>query len=175
MIRRQRRMGFARTAQTGFCGRQFGFGSLQLRGPGGGGFSCLIGGAFRFAHGFMRFGQGRSSGIAPRGQRGFAFNQPCIFFRDARARGLGVLSQSLGMRQILAEFSQARFGGFKCCAGAAFFRFHAFRFHAAAFKCGACCGFLRTRCGKAVISFMQCNRRRFGFLFGGAGGSPRRF
>jgi hypothetical protein len=34
MIRRQRRRGFARAAQTGFCGSQFGFGSLQLRGPG---------------------------------------------------------------------------------------------------------------------------------------------
>ena len=88
MIRRQRRMGFACAAQTGFCRGQFSFGCLQLRGTGGGGFGCLIGGAFRITHGFAGFHKRRSGSIAPCRERGFAFNQPRILFCDARACGL---------------------------------------------------------------------------------------
>jgi hypothetical protein len=164
-------MGFAGAAQTCFGGGQFGFGGLQLRGTGGSGFGCLIGGAFRFTDGFARFHKRRSGSIAPRRQRGFAFNQPRIFCRDARARGLGILSQGLGMREVLAEFSQARFSGFKRGPGAAFLGLHAFRFNAAAFKRGARGGFIGARRIKPLFGFMQGNRRRFGFLFCRAGGA----
>ena len=79
------------------------------------------------------------------------------------------------MRQILAEFGQARFGGFKCSTGAAFFGFHAFRFNAAAFQSGARSGFISARRGKPLFGFMQRNCRRFGFLLGSAGRAPRGF
>ena len=77
------------------------------------------------------------------------------------------------MRQILAEFSQARFGGIQCSAGAAFFSFHAFRFNAAAFKCGARGSFIGARRGKPLFGFMQSNRGGFGFLFCRTGGAAR--
>ena len=88
---------------------------------------------------------------------------------------MGILGHSLSMRQILAEFGQARFGGFKCGAGAAFFGFHAFRFNAAAFQSGARGGFIGARRGQPLFGFMQSNRGGFGFLFCRAGRAARGF
>ena len=66
-IRAQRRMSFARAAETRLGSSQFRFGGLQLRGTRSGGFSRLIGCAFGFAHRFNRFGKRCGGGIAPRG------------------------------------------------------------------------------------------------------------
>jgi hypothetical protein len=102
MIRTQRRMGFACAAQSCFSGGQFRFGSLQLRGTRSSSFGGLISGAFGFAYCLNRFGQGCAGRIAPRRQGGFAFNQPCVFFSDARTRRISITSQGSGMGQILA-------------------------------------------------------------------------
>ena len=67
VIRTQRCMGFARTTEPRFRCGQFGFGSLQLRRPGGGGFSGLVGSAFCLTHCFARFHQRGGGGITPRG------------------------------------------------------------------------------------------------------------
>jgi hypothetical protein len=89
-IRTQRRMGFACAPQPCFSRGQFRFRGLQLRGTGGGGFGRLIGSAFGIPHRFTCLRKRGGGCVTPRGQGGFAFNQPRVFLRDARACGIGI-------------------------------------------------------------------------------------